>query len=116
MLSSLYRGSLVSLLALGVISCKPDTNLALANKGATAQVAGGDTAVTASAFDETEVMIPVRDGVHLHTTIWMPKGNVEKLPIIFTRTPYGIVSSGKSLDSPVLADLEKDGYIFVFQD
>ena len=116
MLNSLYRGSLVSVLALGAVSCKQDANLALANKGAVTQVAGGDTAITAPNFDETEVMIPMRDGVKLHTTIWAPKGNTEKLPIIFSRTPYGIASSGKSLDSPALADLEKDGYIFVFQD
>lgn len=116
MLTSLYRGSVVSLLALGVVSCKQDAKLPLANKGAPTQGVGGDTAVTAAAFNQTEAMIPVRDGVKLHTTIWSPKGNTEKLPIIVSRTPYGIASSGKSLESPVLADLEKDGYIFVFQD
>ena len=109
-------GSLVSLLALGVISCKKDTTLALANKGATTQTIGGDTAIVAPQFDETEVMIPMRDGVKLHTTIFAPKGNTEKLPIMFTRTPYGIAADGRALASPALADLEKDGYIFVFQD
>ncbi|MEO7083482.1 MAG: CocE/NonD family hydrolase, partial [Gemmatimonadaceae bacterium] len=116
MLHSLYRGRLVLALALGVVSCKHDANVALANKGASTQIVGGDTTIAASAFDETEVQIAMRDSVHLHTSIFVPKGNTEKLPIIFSRTPYGIAASGKALDSPVLADLEKDGYIFVFQD
>jgi predicted acyl esterase len=33
------------------------------------------------------VMIPMRDGVRLHTVIVVPKG-VSKAPIILTRTPY----------------------------
>jgi putative CocE/NonD family hydrolase len=99
-----------------VVLCEADTTLALTNNVATTPVVGVDTAVAAPAFDETEVQVPMRDGVHLHTTIFVPRGNRAKLPIIFSRTPYGIASSGQALASPVLADLEKDGYIFVFQD
>jgi uncharacterized protein len=32
-------------------------------------------------------MIPMRDGVKLHTVILVPKG-AKKAPILFTRTPY----------------------------
>jgi uncharacterized protein len=71
---------------------------------------------TSSAFNEREVMIPMRDGVRLHTTIFTPKNSTGDLPIIMSRTPYGIAGDGKALASPVLADLERDGYIFVFQD
>ena len=44
--------------------------------------------VTAS-FDyvKREVMIPMRDGVKLHTVIIVPKG-AERAPILLTRTPY----------------------------
>src|ERR1700761_6841013 len=40
-------------------------------------------------FDYTrrEAMIPMRDGVHLHTVILVPKG-AQHAPILFTRTPY----------------------------
>ncbi len=40
-------------------------------------------------FDYTrrEAMIPMRDGVHLHTVILVPKG-AEHAPILLTRTPY----------------------------
>ena len=34
-----------------------------------------------------EVMIPMRDGVRLHTVIVIPKG-AQRAPIILTRTPY----------------------------
>src|SRR5260370_39457578 len=46
------------------------------------------TPVTDS-FDYTrrEVMIPMRDGVKLHTVILVPKG-AKNAPILFTRTPY----------------------------
>jgi len=72
----------------------------------------------AQLFDKTEVMIPVRDGVKLHTEIYAPKNSREPLPILFDRTPYGI-SGGENGFSPILnryADLIPDGYIFVFQD
>src|SRR5215470_19527662 len=40
-------------------------------------------------FDHTrrEVMIPMRDGVRLHTVILVPKG-AKGAPILLTRTPY----------------------------
>ena len=40
-------------------------------------------------FDYTrrEVMIPMRDGVKLHTVILIPKG-AHSAPILLTRTPY----------------------------
>src|ERR671921_77391 len=34
-----------------------------------------------------EVMIPMRDGVKLHTVILVPKG-ARRAPILLTRTPY----------------------------
>jgi predicted acyl esterase len=34
------------------------------------------------------VMIPMRDGVKLHTVILIPKG-ARRAPILLTRTPYG---------------------------
>jgi putative CocE/NonD family hydrolase len=61
-------------------------------------------------------MIPMRDGVSLHTLVFVPKALIEKLPIIMTRTPYGIASSERQLATAQWAELEHDGYIFVFQD
>ena len=70
---------------------------------------------SAPGFDLTEVMIPMRDGVKLHTTIFAPRGASGPLPIIFTRTPYGIARAGNALRGYYQA-FANDGYIFAFQD
>ncbi|MGH7635530.1 MAG: CocE/NonD family hydrolase, partial [Gemmatimonadaceae bacterium] len=70
---------------------------------------------SAAAFEKTEVMIPMRDGVKLHTSIFVPRGEHAALPFILTRTPYGIGSSARTLGGYYKA-LAADGYIFVFQD
>src|SRR6267154_2017962 len=46
------------------------------------------TTVTSS-FDyvKRDVMIPMRDGIKLHTVILIPKG-AKNAPILLTRTPY----------------------------
>ena len=38
-------------------------------------------------YVKRDVMIPMRDGVKLHTVIVIPKG-AQRAPIILTRTPY----------------------------
>jgi putative CocE/NonD family hydrolase len=38
-------------------------------------------------YDRREVMVPMRDGVKLHTVVLVPKG-AENAPILLTRTPY----------------------------
>ncbi|MFI5092411.1 MAG: CocE/NonD family hydrolase [Candidatus Acidiferrum sp.] len=72
----------------------------------------------AALFDKTEVMIPMRDGVKLHTEIYAPKNATEALPILLGRTPYGISSPDKGISGMIYryADMVPDGYIFAFQD
>ena len=41
-------------------------------------------------FTVTEAMIPMRDGVRLHTRVYVPTGTAEKFPMLLLRTPYGI--------------------------
>ncbi|MGE5732292.1 MAG: CocE/NonD family hydrolase [Gemmatimonas sp.] len=66
-------------------------------------------------FDSSEAMIPMRDGVKLHTTIFVPKGSTADLPFVLTRTPYGIHRYSIELLTSYSA-LAAEGYIFVFQD
>jgi putative CocE/NonD family hydrolase len=66
-------------------------------------------------FDKREEMIPMRDGVKLHTLIYTQKGITEPRPLILTRTPYGIAGSPRTMNGSY-AELADDGYIFVFQD
>ena len=69
-------------------------------------------------FDKSAMMIPVRDGVKLHTEVYAPKNITEPLPILFERTPYGISDKDAGFSHKLgrYADLMPDGYIFVFQD
>src|SRR5829696_8902860 len=39
-------------------------------------------------FVASEVMIPMRDGVRLHTRLFVPKDQDAPLPFILVRTPY----------------------------
>jgi len=68
-----------------------------------------------SVFTRTEAMIPMRDGVKLHTLIFAPRDAKEPLPILLERTPYGARDDEKGLRARY-AHLIADGYIFAFQD
>ena len=76
-------------------------------------------AVTAAAADvaiESNVMVPMRDGVRLATDVYRPAtaGNrptAERLPVVLTRTPYD-KDGAKSMGQYYAAH----GYVFVAQD
>lgn len=69
-------------------------------------------------FDKTDAMIPMRDGVRLHTEIYVPRGAHEPLPFILERTPYGVLDDAKGYTYKfgIYHELIPEGYIFVFQD
>lgn len=71
---------------------------------------------TRVSFKRTEVMIPMRDGVKLFTVILEPETHAGDLPIIITRTPYGVKGWSSAGINGARPELVKDGYIFVFQD
>jgi putative CocE/NonD family hydrolase len=66
-------------------------------------------------FTLEEVMIPVRDGVHLQTAILTPVGQTGPLPILFRRTPYGVPDKPPEQMPSSMKELAQDGYIFVIQ-
>ena len=66
-------------------------------------------------FDKIEQMVPMRDGVKLHTIIYVPKSHAEPLPFIFNRTPYGIDGIYRGFPGS-LGELIDEGFIFAFQD
>src|SRR5579872_6475905 len=100
------RGRLVTALALGI-------GLLFAGLF---HAAAEDRKDQAPQFTRTAEMIPMRDGVKLHTLIFTPKGQKEALPILLMRTPYGIDSRGDTALKVYMKDLADEGYIFVFQD
>src|SRR5271167_4397249 len=69
-------------------------------------------------FNKTDVMIPMRDGVKLHTEFYTPKNTTTRLPILMNRTPYGIASSDKGISGMIYrySDMVSEDYIFAFQD
>jgi putative CocE/NonD family hydrolase len=69
-------------------------------------------------FHKLDVMIPMRDGVRLHTEIYVPKNAAQPLPFIFERTPYGVADDEKGIATKFknYGELVSEGYIFVFQD
>ncbi len=70
---------------------------------------------TATAFELTTFMVPMRDGVRLNTHVFTPKGQREPLPIMLERTPYQ-APAGEAWAQGKFKSLAADGYIFVFQD
>ena len=72
--------------------------------------------VPQSPFVVEEVMIPMRDGVKLHTVILRPRDQKGALPILFGRTPYGTSGQAPAGVPRNWAALARDGYIFVQQD
>lgn len=68
------------------------------------------------AFEKREVLIPMRDGVRLHTVIFTPRDAGEALPILLRRTPYGTDVIDERFINRRYKDFARDGYIFVLQD
>jgi putative CocE/NonD family hydrolase len=73
-------------------------------------------AINVPGFETTEAMIPLRDGVKLHTLILSPRDRHEDLPILFLRTPYGVDRRASSFNDGPSKELVDDGYLFVLQD
>lgn len=67
-------------------------------------------------YNRQEVMIPMRDGVKLHTVIFTPKVQKGKLPFLMLRTPYGVNDDPSPERQGYIKDMAEEGYIFVFQD
>ena len=72
-------------------------------------------------YVKKEVYIPMRDGVNLFTSIYMPKDRAEKHPFLLTRTPYSCSPYGETNLKNFSArghykEYLKEGYIMVTQD
>jgi hypothetical protein len=77
-----------------------------------------------SFYKKTSAMIPMRDGIKLHTVILSPVGATHDVPVLLQRTPYG--ASGSDTPDDTLISMRqlgtsygmmlKEGYFLVFQD
>src|SRR6266700_7012623 len=70
-------------------------------------------------YTKMEQMIPMRDGIKLFTSIYVPKDTSRKYPIMLDRTCYSVAPYGpgayKSTVGPTLL-FQNEGYIVVYQD
>src|SRR5450631_3286397 len=71
-------------------------------------------------YVKMEKLIPMRDGIKLFTSIYIPKDKTEKHPVLITRTPYSCAPYGENNFKPYWDSYEKEyfkeGYIMVTQD
>lgn len=70
-------------------------------------------------YTKYEYRIPMRDGVRLFTSVYVPKDSSRPYPFLINRTPYSVGPYSVDLYRNRLgpsSDFDKAGYIFVFQD
>jgi uncharacterized protein len=69
-------------------------------------------------YTKREVLIPMRDGVQLFTSIYTPKDQSRTYPILLKRTPYSCAPYGDTSYTKGFQNmnLARAGYIFVTQD
>lgn len=71
-------------------------------------------------YTKREVMIPMRDGVRLFTSILIPRDDSRRYPILLTRTPYACSPYGADAYPESVGNQQevrlRQGYILVCQD
>lgn len=69
-------------------------------------------------YQKQEVLIPMRDGVRLFTSIYRPKNLTRPAPILMQRTPYSVRPYGEGVRGALGPEVgfTRQGYIFVYQD
>jgi uncharacterized protein len=72
-------------------------------------------------YQKLEVRIPMRDGVKLFTSIYVPRDSSKDAAILMQRTPYGVAPYGPeayraSLGPSSNPKFAETGFIFVYQD
>jgi putative CocE/NonD family hydrolase len=75
----------------------------------------GSQSNVADQYQKHEYMIPMRDGVHLHTIVFSAKSRTEALPFLIERSPYGWDGAAVDMNAG-MSELARDGYFLVFQD
>jgi putative CocE/NonD family hydrolase len=70
-------------------------------------------------YTKQEFRIPMRDGVRLFTSVYVPKDDSRSYPILLNRTPYSVRPYGVDQSKPDLGPhpaFGTSGYIFAYQD
>ncbi|MGB3607672.1 MAG: CocE/NonD family hydrolase [Psychroserpens sp.] len=78
-----------------------------------------DTNYVKTKYNKKEVMITMRDGIKLHTTIYSPKDTSKTYPMLMMRTPYSCKPYGANKFKTKISPnryLMEEGNIVVYQD
>lgn len=78
-----------------------------------------DEAYIKENYTKIEYQIKMRDGVLLFTSVYLPKDQSKKYPIMMDRTPYSVAPYGKTAYKSEIGPsglFVHDKYIFVYQD
>lgn len=79
-----------------------------------------DSAWIVNNYTKKEIYIPMRDGIKLFTSVYIPKDESEKHPILMTRTPYSCAPYGedkfRSFWNSYVRNYFKENYVIVIQD
>lgn len=80
--------------------------------------AQSDSAFIRDHFIKKEIMVPMRDGARLFTTVYLPKDTTRTYPVLLKRTPYSCSPYGPEAYTTAFQNmyLARSGYIWVFQD
>jgi putative CocE/NonD family hydrolase len=74
---------------------------------------------TRAHYTKYDYRIPMRDGVKLFTSVYVPKDTSKPYPFLMQRTPYSVVPYGIDNYRPVIGPselAEHEGFIMVYQD
>ncbi|MHA7844447.1 MAG: CocE/NonD family hydrolase [Winogradskyella sp.] len=107
--------TLVLLLFVTLVNCKVEKHQALE----TPETAKVEDTFVKDNYTKKEVMITMRDGINLHTTIYSPKDTSKTYPILMMRTPYSCRPYGEDKYRSKIGPnkyLMEEGNIMVYQD
>lgn len=74
---------------------------------------------TKAHYTKFDYRIPMRDGVKLFTSVYVPKDATQQYPILIQRTPYSVAPYGIDNYRPFVGPSDlftKEGFIVVYQD
>jgi len=84
------------------------------------QAQDADSSWFVSNYTKKEVYIPMRDGIKLFTSIYIPRDKSELHPVLMTRTPYSCAPYGDNKFAQIWKSFRfayvKENYIIVTQD
>jgi hypothetical protein len=94
---------------------------AYAQRGAPSPAADTAAAWIRANYTKREVRIPMRDGIKLFTSIYVPRDTTKRYPVIMNRTPYSVGPYGADAYARALGPsgtprYAREGFIFVSQD